>query len=427
MQTRAFEEVDISTQEFWNQTAEVRDVAFAELRRRAPVSWQRPVESLISEPDIPGFWAVVSHEHVREVSLDSRRFCSGQGIQMEDVPEDILQAASSFLAMDGEEHKSMRKLVSGAFTPKQVKKLEDGIRVRAAQLAEGLLRSGKGDFVEKVSKQMPMNTFYDIVGLSQERRDDAAHNADMMAAWNDPEVALGRSGGEVLNDGLVGNLLLGLELTAQTRQCPRDDVWTNLISATYGDRGLTDDELASMFVLLSFAGNDTTRSTLTYGTKVLLEHPDQLAFLMEDFDGRIESAIDEVLRWTSPILSFRRTATEDTELGGQLIRKGDWVVMFYLSANRDESVFVDPWTFDITRKKNEHLAFGGGGAHFCLGSLLARSMIKHTLHEIFSRIPDLKVGHPEPLVGNFARAFKRMPYSTGGCPVESGHSQQHDG
>lgn len=411
-----FDPVDVSRLDFWSRSPEERDVAFAELRRRAPVSWQRPIESQLAEPDIPGFWAVVSHEHVREVSHNPEVFCSSQGIQMEDVPTEILQAASSFLAMDGEEHRANRRLVSGAFTPKQVKKIEQGIAARAVEIAERLKGMGETDFVENVSKQMPMNTFYDIAGLPQEYRDAAAHNADEMAAWNDPEVAAGRSPAAVLNDGLVGNLSIGMDFSEMTRACPRDDVWSNLVAAEIDGRKLDDEELASMFVLLSFAGNDTTRSTLTYGTKTLLEHPEQLAHLMEDFDGRIEAAVDEVLRWVSPILSFRRTATRDTELGGQHIREGDWVVMFYLSANRDEKVFEDPWRFDITRSPNPHFAFGGGGPHFCIGSFLARMMIKHTFREVFTRVPDLKAGEAVPLVGNFARAFKRMPVSTG-CPV----------
>lgn len=412
-----FDTVDISPAAFWEKSVEERDEAFAELRRRSPVSWQRPIESRLAEPDIPGFWAVVSHEHVREVSMDPATYCSGQGIQMEDVPTDILEAASGFLAMDGEEHRALRRLVSAAFTPKRLKKLDSQIQQRAVGLAEGLKALGDTDYVENVSKQMPMNTFYDIAGLPQQYRDAAAHHADELGGWNDPEVAAGRSAAEVLNDALVGNLSIGLEFAELTRSCPRDDVWTNLVKAEVDGRKLTDEELATMFVLLSFAGNDTTRSTLTFGTKTLLDNPDQLAYLLEDFDGRIDAATDEILRWTSPIIHMRRTATRDAVLGGQQISKGDWVVMFYLSANRDEKVFPDPWRFDITRSPNPHVAFGGGGVHFCLGNFLAKMMLQHTFKEIFTRVPTLTVGEPEPLIGNFARAFKRMPASTTGCPV----------
>jgi cytochrome P450 len=413
---RAFEAVDVSSLEFWRLSAEKRDESFERLRRTAPVSWQPPVDSEIVEPDIDGYWAVVSHELVRQVSMDSETVCSGEGIQMEDLPIEILEAASGFLAMDGDKHKQMRRLMSSAFTPKQIKRLEGQIADRARTIAEGLVELGSGDFVENVSKQMPMNTFYDIAGLPQEFRDAAAHNADGMAAWNDPDVAQGRTPGEVLNESLVGNLTIGLEFAELTRACPRDDVWSNLVRAEVDGVGLTDDELATMFVLMSFAGNDTTRSTITLGTKALLDHPDQLAWLMEDYEARIDGAIEEVLRWTSPIIHMRRTATRDTELGGREIKKGDWVVMFYISANRDEAVFENPWHFDITRKPNQQFAFGGGGAHFCLGSLLAKMMLKYTFKEIFTQIPELTLGEPEPLIGNFARAFKTMPATTG-CPV----------
>lgn len=367
-------------------------------------------------PENDGYWAVTSHELIKHVSTHPELFCSGEGIQMEEIPQDILEAASGFLAMDGEKHMTMRKLVSTAFTPKQIKKLDESIRERAVGIVDRLLDLGEGDFVQNVSKQMPMNTFYEIAGLPEQYRDQAAHNADEMAGWNDPDVAAGREPAQVLADGTIGNLTIGYEFAELTRSCPRDDVWSNMIDAEIDGKSLTDEELATMFVLLSFAGNDTTRTSISLGTKAFLENPDQLAYLLEDFDGRIANAVEEVLRWVSPIMTFRRTATQDTELGGRQIRKGDWVVMFYASGNRDETVFADPWTFDISRKPQGHVAFGGGGPHFCIGSFLAKSMLRHMFDQIFHRVPDLSLTEPELLVGNFAGAVKRM-HATTGCPV----------
>lgn len=411
-----YDAVDISSLTFWASSPEERDLRFAELRRRAPVSWQRPVDSALVTPQIPGFWAVTTNELIREVSTHPELFCSGEGTQLEEIPEDFRSVAESFLAMDGAEHLRMRKLMSSAFTPKQIKKIEEQIRQRATSIVDRLLETGEGDFVDLVSKQMPMNTFYDIAGLPQEYREDAAHHADGLASWNDPDVAAGREPGQVVSDALLGNLSIGLEFAELTRQCPRDDVWTNLIAAEVDGHKLGDDELASMFVLMSFAGNDTTRTTISLGTKAFLDHPDQLAYLMEDFDGRIDAAIEEVLRWVTPIMTFRRTATQDTVLGGRQIRTGDWVVMYYASGNRDDKAFDDPWTFDITRRPNGHVAFGGGGPHFCLGNFLAKMMLRHMFDQLFHRVPALDLGTPELLIGNFAGAVKRLPVSTT-CPV----------
>ncbi|WP_099021961.1 cytochrome P450 [Mycolicibacterium palauense] len=414
---REFDLVDISTKAFWAQAPEQREVSFAELRRHAPVSWQRPIETDMAPPGIPGFWAVTTHDLIREVSVHPELFCSGQGTMLEEVPEEFLEAASSFLAMDGDRHLTYRRLMSSSFTPKRVKKIEEQIRLRAIDIVEGFIARGEGDWVESVAKQMPMNTFYDMAGLPQESRDQAAHFADELAGWNDPDIAHGRTAAEVINDAIIGNLGIGLEFAEMTRACPRNDIWTNLVAAEVDGHKLTDDELASMFVLMSFAGNDTTRTTLSLGTKAFVDNPDQITYLLEDFDGRIDAAVDEVLRWVTPVMTFRRTATQDTMLGGRQVRKGDWVVMIYSSGNRDETVFADPWRFDITRKPNAHVAFGGGGPHFCLGAFLAKMQIKHMLDQILHRMPDLRLGQPALLVSNFAAAVKHMDASTG-CPVK---------
>ncbi|MFJ2667538.1 cytochrome P450 [Nocardia fluminea] len=411
-----FDVIDISSLSFWALSPEERDVRFAELRRTRPVSWQRPVDTALAESQIPGFWAVTTRDLIREVSTHPELFCSGEGTQLEEIPEDFRAVAESFLAMDGDEHLRMRKLMSSAFTPKQVKRIEEQIRRRATSIVDRLLEIGEGDFVENVSKQMPMNTFYDIAGLPQEYRDEAAHHADGLASWNDPDVAAGREPGQVVSDALLGNLSIGLEFADLTRKCPRDDVWSNLIQAEVDGRKLSDDDLASMFVLMSFAGNDTTRTTISLGTKAFLDNPDQLTYLLQDFDSRIDAAIEEVLRWVSPIMTFRRTATQDTVLAGRRIHRGDWVVMYYASGNRDENAFPDPWAFDITRKPNPHVAFGGGGPHFCLGNFLAKMMLRHMFDQLFHRVPNLTLGNPELLIGNFAGAVKRLPAFTG-CPI----------
>ncbi|WAL67719.1 cytochrome P450 [Amycolatopsis cynarae] len=411
MARRDYDPASVSHMSFWAATAEEREVVFKELRHRAPVSWQPPVAGSLAPPENDGYWAVTTNQLIAEVSTNPETFCSGLGVQFEEIPEDHLEAASSFLAMDGERHLSMRRLVSSAFTPKAVARLETMIRDRAVGLVDELLETRSGDFVRQFSQRMPMNTIYDMVGLPPEMRDEAAHLADMLVGWNDPDIAQGREPGQLVSDALVGLLTMGLEFTAQTRRAPREDIWSNLVEAEVGGQRLTDDEIASFFVLVSVAGNDTTRNSISLGAHTFARHPDQRDLLLADFDGRIGAAIEEVVRWATPVMTFRRTATKDTELGGREIRKGDWVAMFYASGNRDETVFEDPERFDITRTPNGHVGFGGGGPHYCLGHFLAKMQLRHVFGQLLHRVPDIEFDTPEFLVGNFVHAVRRLPYS----------------
>jgi cytochrome P450 len=224
-------------------------------------------------------------------------------------------------------------------------------------------------------------------------------------------VAAGREPAEVLNDSLVGLLTVGLELAEQRRARPQDDLMSKLVQAEVDGRRLTDDELGAFVVLLSVAGNDTTRNTTSITATALQEYPHQRALLEHDFDGHIKPAIEEFVRWATPVMTFRRTATRDTELRGQHIRQGDWVLMMYPSGNRDERVFTDPNTFDITRKPNPHVAFGGGGPHFCMGAFMARMQVEAIYRQLIFRAPTLRVGEPKFLVSNFMRSVTSLPYT----------------
>lgn len=409
---RAYDALDVSGLSFWAKTAEEREEVFKELRRERPLSWHRPLEGGLMPPDNDGVWVATSHELIQYVSKNPELFCSGDGFQFEEIPSDILEAAGSFLGMDAPQHPKLRKLVSSAFTPKQVQKIHQQIRDQARRIADELLETSEGDFVQQVSKKLPMWTIYDMVGLEDpEKREEAAHHADGMVSWADEEVAAGREPGEVLNESLVGLLTLGIELAEERRENPKADLWTNLVNAEVDGQQLTDDEIGSFFVLLSVAGNDTTKNSVSIGTLALQQFPEQKALLAEDFDSRIGLAIEEVVRWASPIMTFRRTATQDTELAGQQIRKGEWVAMVYSSGNRDERVFDRPDVFDITRNPNPHLGFGGGGPHYCMGNFVAKMQLRELLGQLLTRAPGLELGEPEYLAGNFVRAVKRMPYT----------------
>ncbi|MDS1114820.1 cytochrome P450 [Gordonia westfalica] len=410
--TRPYDPLSISSLDFWAKTAEERETTFAQLRAERPVSWHRPLEGAIMPPENDGVWVVTSHELISEVSKHPELFCSGEGFQFEEIPEDVLSAAGSFLGMDDPRHASLRKLVSSAFTPKQVAKIHDQIKNQARLIVDGLIARKEGDFVEAVSKKLPMWTIYEMMGLEDlEQREEAAHHADGMVSWADEDVAAGREPGEVLNESLVGLLSMGFEFAEERRRNPKSDLMTGLVNAEVDGEKLTDEEIASFFVLLSVAGNDTTRNSISLTTRAFQDFPDQRELLLADFDGRIKPAIEEFVRWASPVMTFRRTATQDTVLGGQEIKAGEWVAMIYSSGNRDEKVFENPNRFDITRWPNPHVGFGGGGPHFCMGSFVAKMQLREIFDQLLHRAPTLRVGEPEYLTGNFVRAVKSMPYT----------------
>ena len=416
MTERPFDEVDISSLGFWSGTPRTRDDAYAVLRDERPVSWHRPVEgsaNLTGEAGT-GFWAVVSHEHVQAVSRNAEVFRSGYGIQIEDVPDEVSEAAASFLAMDHPRHTALRRLVSSAFTPRRVRALEESIRAQAAAIVDDLLETNEGDFVEAVAKPLPSGVFASMVGVAEEDRARVTELANDMVAWNDPDALVGRDGLTLLLETLVEIYAISSALTEERREHPQDDLITGLVNAEVDGQRLTDEEIAAFFVLLAVAGNDTTRQTISQTMYALTQLPEQRALLAGDIETHMPAAVEEMIRWATPVMTFRRTAECDTELGGVHINAGEKVVMFYASANRDEKVFADPWTFDITRSPNEHLGFGGGGPHFCLGASLARTMLGATFTELLTRAPSLRVGEPHYLVSNFVQGFNQLPYTLAG-------------
>ncbi|HSV37685.1 MAG TPA: cytochrome P450 [Nocardioidaceae bacterium] len=413
-ETRPFSPHRVTGLDFWAATAEEREATYKLLRDEDPVSWHPPMEGSLMPPENDGVWVVTRHADIQEVSKNPTVFCSGEGFQFEEVPADILEAAGSFLGMDAPRHPAMRRLISSAFTPKQVKKIEEQIKDQARRIVDELLENPEGDFVAQVSKRLPMWTIYEMVGLEdQDKREEAAHHADGMVSWADEEVAAGREPGEVLNESLVALLMMGMELAEERRTNPKADLFTNLVQAEVDGQKLSDEEIGSFFVLLSVAGNDTTRNSISLGIRELLRNPEQKALLLSDFDKHIGTAIEEIVRFVSPVMTFRRTATEDYVLNGKEIKAGEWVATIFSSGNRDDSVFENPDVFDITRSPNPHLGFGGGGPHFCMGNFVAKMQLREILHNVLHRAPTLEFGEPEFLVGNFVHAVKSLPYKIG--------------
>ena len=407
---RPYDPIDLSSRAFWATTAAEREGAFAELREQRPVSWHPPVEdSLMPDPSDRGYWAVTRHADIAEVSRNSEVYLSGQGVLFENIPEELLEASQSFLAMDPPRHTLIRKVVHAAFTPRQVRRIEESIKANAKDIVSEMKALGSGvDFVEHCAKELPIRTLSDMVGIPESERHKVAEAADALVSWGDPVYLDGRNPLEVLVANQMYLHQVALTLAAERRTNPGDDLFSALVQAEVEGSRLTDPEVAAFFVLLAVAGNDTTRQTMSHGLKALTDHPEQRAWLLEDFEGRIGLAVEELVRWATPVMTFRRTAAVDTELGGQQILAGEKVVMFYSSSNRDSEVFDRPQEFDLGRSPNPHQGFGGGGRHFCLGAHVARAQLRAIFGELLAQIPDLQAGEPAYVPGNFIHGVRSM-------------------
>ena len=367
-----------------------------------------------ADPDDRGYWAAVRYSDVRTVSRDPATFRSGEGVMFEDVEPELLEASLSFLATDAPRHTKLRGLVSAAFTPRQMKRIEDTIRDLARTVVDELVETGDCDFVEHVSRRLPMTTIAELMGVPESERETVTRAADELVGWNDPYVLAGREPLEMNFAAILTLTGIALEMADHRAQHPADDLMTALVQAEVDGERLLPEEIGAFFVLLSVAGNDTTRHTTSHAMRALTEYPDQRALLLEDLKERIPAAVEEFVRWASAVMTFRRTATRDTELSGQPIDAGDKVVMFYGSANRDEQAFEHPERFDVLRSPNHHVGFGGGGPHYCLGASLARTQLRCIFGELLARLPDLQAGEPELLTGNFINGIKRMPCALSG-------------
>jgi cytochrome P450 len=413
-ETPRLEDVDIGSIDFWSQPAAVRERSFAVLRRDAPISHHPPPEDILDlqiQRDERGYWAIVRYDDVRAISRDPQTYCSGEGVQFADAPPEALEASQSFLAMDAPRHTKLRGLVQSAFTPRQVARIEQGIRTNARRIVEEAAPTGGGDFVELFAKPLPLITISDMIGVPDADRERVVEAADLLVTLADPEVLAGREPLQVLGEALGTLHQFASALAAHSEQSPGDDLMTALVQAELDGDRLTHAEIAAFFVLLSVAGNDTTRHTTSHAMRALTVNPDQRRLLVDDLDARMPVAVEEFVRWATPVMTFRRTATRPVELHGHQIDEGEKVVLFYTSANRDEHAFAEPGRFDVTRDPNRHVGFGGGGPHYCLGASLARTQLRSIFTEILTQLPDLEVGEPELYPNAFIHGVKRMQCS----------------
>jgi len=407
---REYDPADLSSHTFWAQTAAQREKTFAKLREHRPVSWHRPVKDLlIEDPNDQGFWAVMRHADLVEVTRRPEDFLSGEGVAFESFPKEILDYGQGFIAMDPPRHTKIRRLLTSAFTLKQMARIEQDIIANSARIVDDIADKGEIDFVEEVAALVPMHNICDMVGVPEHYRQVIAEESKLVDGWRDPALLGGAEPMARLFQALTTLREIAAELIAERRTQSKDDLLTALVAAEVDGEQLTDDEIVSFFALLMIAGNDTTRQSASHGMKALSDFPGQRAWLMEDLQGRMPSATEEILRWATPIMTFRRTAAHDTELAGQHITAGDKVIMFYAAANWDSEVFDHPERFDLSRSPNKHVSFGGGGIHHCLGNQLARKQLSATFRELLTRLPDIRVvGEPVLGTGNFFHTVKSM-------------------
>ncbi|HVE27558.1 MAG TPA: cytochrome P450 [Sporichthya sp.] len=414
---RPYDEINLSTKEFWWATADEREKSFAILRRERPITWQPPFsDQLIEVPDDYGYWAITTHRHLVEVTRRPEDFRSAPSILMENLPVQVIEAAQSIIAMDPPKHTGLRRLLASAFTPKQMRRIEDQINANATLVVDNLIQKAKEspdgwvDFVAECASLLPMHNINDMMGIPDGQRQEAAEWMMKATSWGDPEYAETKDQTiEMLFDAVVYMHDLAETLIEDRRAHPGPDLFSSLVLAEVDGERLTNHEIGSFFVLLTIAGNDTTRQSIAHGLKALTDFPEQRAWLVEDMPNRMSTAVEEIVRWATPIATFRRTAARDCEIDGVQITKGDKVVLFYSSANRDELAIERPHELDLSRHPNPHVGFGGGGIHHCLGNQLARFQVRALFTELLTRCPDIVAGEPEMTPSNFFHIVKRMP------------------
>lgn len=407
-QAREYSPFDITSHDFWSQRFDIRDQTFAQLRALDGISWHRPLPTLFDIEE-PGFWALTRRADLQFASQNPDLFTSAQGVALDPMPAEVQKFATFFLGMDPPQHTTYRRLISSAFTPRNVRRIEEQIHANAVAIVDDLVGAGDIDFVEACSAQLPMRTISDMLGVPAADQPALAKAAEKLFSMSDDEFSTLEERAMATINEIMLISSTGVELAKFRRANPGDDLMTSIVNAEVDGHRLTDEEIGAFLILLASAGNDTTKQSTTHGMLALAANPDQRDWLMEDFDGRIGMATEELVRWSTPVLQFARFATQDVEVAGQRISAGDKVGLFYCSANRDESVFADPQKFDLSRSPNPQVGFGAGGPHFCLGNQLAKSELRNIFRELLTRLKTIDLGEPDLLYSSFVHGIKRLP------------------
>ncbi|MFZ3594320.1 cytochrome P450 [Streptomyces sp. BH104] len=392
---------------------------FAELRQAEPVRWIEQ-EHGISGFDDSGYWAVTRHADVKYVSTHPEIYSSNTNTAVirfnSSIERDQIDVQKMImLNMDPPEHTRVRQIVQRGFTPRAIRSLEEKLRNRAGDIVAKAVQQagpdGSFDFVTNVAVELPLQAIAELIGIEQKDRSKVFDWSNKMVAYDDPEYAITEEIGAEAAMEIVG---YAMNLAADRKKCPAKDIVTQLVAAE--DEGnLSSDEFGFFVILLAVAGNETTRNAITHGMHAFLTHPDQWELYKRE---RPSTTAEEIVRWATPVVSFQRTATQDTELGGQKIKAGDRVGLFYSSANHDPEVFENPDTFDITRDPNPHLGFGGGGPHFCLGKSLAILEIDLIFNALADAAPDLRLaGDPRRLRAAWLNGVKELQVAAAAAPT----------
>jgi cholest-4-en-3-one 26-monooxygenase len=383
---------------------------FSYLREHAPV-YRHP------EPNGgPGFWVITTYDDVVALNRDWAANSSDQDhggvVGLEEIePGDFEQGGKLMLTMDPPDHTRYRKLVNRGFTPRTISALEPHIRELAAGIIDAAVARGTCDFVTDVAAELPLEAIAELIGVPLEDRHKIFEWSNRMIGSEDPEYMVSA---EATSTAQVEMFMYAQQLADDRRVAPRDDIVTKLLEAEVDGDKLSEMDFNLFFLLLAVAGNETTRNAISHGLDALLQHPEQYELLVDD-PSRVATATEEILRWASPVMYFRRNTTRDYDLRGEHIAKGDKVSLWYISANRDERVFDDPFRFDVTRDPNPHIAFGGGGPHFCLGASLARLEMRVLFEELVQRAPRIApIDGAQRLRSNFINGIKHLPVALHG-------------
>jgi len=398
--TLGLDEINPGSFDFWLR--DDVDGALARLRRERPIAWHQ-------HPDSGrGFWSLTRFDDIVGASRGWETFSSAYGIQVLTDPEDTDRIGiRSMISTDPPKHTKLRSIVNRGFTPRMVAKAEDSVRRRAREIVDAIAPKGSVEFVSEVSSALPVAIICDMVGVPEADRPKLLDLTNRLLAGGDPEY-----GGTKESLAQAGHELrdYGLWLGKSRLEHPQEDIATTLVHAELDGEALPPADLGPFILLLIAAGNETTRNAISHGLWALTQFPDQKRRWLQDLEGRALTAAEEIVRWASPVLHMRRTLTRDVTFGGVEMRMGQKVAMWYISANRDEAYFKDPYRFDITREPNHQGGFGTGGAHFCLGAHLARREVVVMMTELLRRLPDIEAtAKPEKLRSNFVHGIKRLP------------------
>jgi len=402
-------DIHLESMDFWGLDDDVRDGVFATLRREAPISFWPAIE--FEGVDVgPGYWSLTKLDDVHFASRHPDIFSSAGGITIGNQTPELAEYFGSMIVLDDPRHQRLRSIVSRAFTPKVVARIEASVRERAHRLVASLIANhpdGQADLVAELAGPLPLQIICDMMGIPEQDHQRVFHWTNVILGFGDPDFTVD------LEELVRVSMEIGAYASAladDRRVNHHDDLTTSLVEAEVDGDRLSSSEIASFFILLVAAGNETTRNAISHGVLALSRYPEERDKWWSDFDRLTPTAVEEIVRWASPVVYMRRTLTRDIELSGVKMVAGDKAALWYNSANRDESKFADPWTFDVARDLNPHLGFGGGGAHFCLGANLARREIRVVFDELRREIPDIvAVGEPARLLSQFIHGIKRLP------------------